>query len=503
MKKILLLMMATVCVLTVEAKYIFNLSDINPWGGSSGEGVTVSSGTISYTTAWKGASIWPGPDLTGYTHIYVRLASNCAFNLTAQDSSTGESIISVGASTTEHVVTFPIPGNKASFGGLSFQAREVGSIVIKEICAINMTANLDGLTYGDPGLGWPGNTETSTANTYDSTTKTITMGTNTASGHEGDWCGVQWWVAWNSSTESNSGANYYAYDKVVVRFSEATAGGGGVKVEYRNSTGDGNESTVSYTEFGDNTNQVEVVLNKTFKSRVCAVTITGPQNAVYKLESAKLVKNTTYYPFASNVTPTISATTGATVELERPLKAGWNTICLPFDTEVSTIANNAELYEFTGASNTSITLTKKDNGAMVANTPYFVKTTAAINDPIVFTNVTVSDAGAGSTSEYNGLTFKGNYTAGFSMENKYGIANGVIRPGGAGSTLKAFGAYFDGTWPASARELNIVIDDETTGISTITSSQFTTEDVYNLNGQRIQQPQKGIYIKNGKKYIAK
>lgn len=223
-----------------------------------------------------------------------------------------------------------------------------------------------------------------------------------------------------------------------------------------------------------------------------------------EMSAVKIAKK--IYNLSQSETPNFSSIvlgSPVNIKLNRTLKAGWNTICLPFATNVSTIANDAELYEFTGASNTSITLTKKDDGAMVANTPYFVKTTAAISDPIVFTNVTVSGAGAGSTSEYNGLTFKGNYEADFSMNGKYGIASGVIRPGSSTATLKAFGAYFDGTWPVSARELNIVIDDETTGISTITSSQFTTEDVYNLNGQRIQQPQKGIYIKNGKKYIAK
>ena len=329
------------------------------------------------------------------------------------------------------------------------------------------------------------------------------MGTNIASGHKDDWCGVQWWVAWNSSTESNSGADYSAYDKVVVRFSEATAGGGGVKVEYRNSTGNDNESTVSYTEFGDNTNQVEVVLNETYKSRVCAVIIMGPQNAVYKLESAKLVKNTTYYPFASNVTPTISATTGATVELERPLKAGWNTICLPFATNVSSIAATAQLYEFTAATANTITLTKKDNGEMAANTPYFVKLSAAISTPIVFSNVDVVEGGAGSVAN-NGMTLHGNYTAAMSMVDLFGVANGAIKKGVTGSTLPAFSAYFDGSF-AEAREFSIFTDDETTGISSMQAepAKMFDNQYYNLNGQRISQPTKGLYIRNGKKYIVK
>lgn len=40
-----------------NAKYNFDLTQISAWGGDSGTGVTISAGTISYTTAWKGASI--------------------------------------------------------------------------------------------------------------------------------------------------------------------------------------------------------------------------------------------------------------------------------------------------------------------------------------------------------------------------------------------------------------------------------------------------------------
>ena len=34
-------------------------------------------------------------------------------------------------------------------------------------------------------------------------------------------------------------------------------------------------------------------------------------------------------------------------------------------------------------------------------------------------------------------------------------------------------------------------------------SQSQDGTIYNLKGQRVNQPQKGIYIKNGKSYIAK
>ena len=48
------------------------------------------------------------------------------------------------------------------------------------------------------------------------------------------------------------------------------------------------------------------------------------------------------------------------------------------------------------------------------------------------------------------------------------------------------------------------LDDEATGISSMHNSQSTAHnEVYNLNGQRVNQPQKGLYIVNGKKVLVK
>ena len=62
------------------------------------------------------------------------------------------------------------------------------------------------------------------------------------------------------------------------------------------------------------------------------------------------------------------------------------------------------------------------------------------------------------------------------------------------------------TTQASAR-LRIVVgndDDDTTGINDV---EINTEEIrgefYNLNGQRVQTPSKGIYIVNGKKVFIK
>ena len=54
-----------------------------------------------------------------------------------------------------------------------------------------------------------------------------------------------------------------------------------------------------------------------------------------------------------------------------------------------------------------------------------------------------------------------------------------------------------------ASRLTVSFNGETTGISTVEAVKAEAEGVYNLNGQRVAAPQKGLYIVNGKKVIMK
>ena len=69
-------------------------------------------------------------------------------------------------------------------------------------------------------------------------------------------------------------------------------------------------------------------------------------------------------------------------------------------------------------------------------------------------------------------------------------------------------AYAKITGVPSGAKITFVFDDgtEVTGIETINDSEIKAvkRDVYyNLNGQRIEKPQHGVCIKNGKKIIIK
>ncbi|MBQ7511986.1 MAG: hypothetical protein IJU11_04520, partial [Prevotella sp.] len=68
-------------------------------------------------------------------------------------------------------------------------------------------------------------------------------------------------------------------------------------------------------------------------------------------------------------------------------------------------------------------------------------------------------------------------------------------------TLAAGKAYLVLTTPA--RELSVVFDNEFTGIEMIENATSNKENntIFNIAGQRVAQPAKGLYIMDGKKYV--
>lgn len=70
-------------------------------------------------------------------------------------------------------------------------------------------------------------------------------------------------------------------------------------------------------------------------------------------------------------------------------------------------------------------------------------------------------------------------------------------------TIPAGKAYVELDTSAGARSLTVAFDDETTGINSVNGEGIKVNGFYNLNGQRVENPTKGLYIMNGKKVILK
>ena len=72
-----------------------------------------------------------------------------------------------------------------------------------------------------------------------------------------------------------------------------------------------------------------------------------------------------------------------------------------------------------------------------------------------------------------------------------------------GSSLRAYSAYLDAS-DVAARTLTFDFGGEATAISGIEAQMFMKNNkFYNLNGQRVENPTKGLYIVNGKKVVIK
>lgn len=214
----------------------------------------------------------------------------------------------------------------------------------------------------------------------------------------------------------------------------------------------------------------------------------------------------------------------ADVTLTRTLQTGgWNTLALPFNVEATTLsAINAQLAlasgsmtvkELTGSSFDSgtLTLTFGDATSMKAGTPYLVKVTpAAVNlATMPFAGAEVSKTAV--TVETTAVDFVPTLglteVTGDPKEILFiGSGNQLLHPSSLPDNMKGFRAYFllKGN-AASASSFSIDFGDgETTGIDDVRSQMSDVGgEVYNLNGQRVAQPAKGVYVVNGKKVIIK
>ena len=105
-----------------------------------------------------------------------------------------------------------------------------------------------------------------------------------------------------------------------------------------------------------------------------------------------------------------------------------------------------------------------------------------------------------AVSSHEGLFF------GLSTENKLGFFK--LMEGGetAAPTTGGFKAYLDGAvTPTGAKGVELVADNEATGVEAIDHSEFAIDNapVYNLQGQRVNKAQKGVFIQNGKKVVVR
>ena len=230
---------------------------------------------------------------------------------------------------------------------------------------------------------------------------------------------------------------------------------------------------------------------------------------------------------SESVNNNITEINNETVSLYRSLTAGtWNTICLPFvpssDQVIEIFGEGAKFAQFSSVSNGVMQFTSVA-GSLVAGRPYLVLPTKSqtASSPIKLTDVTIEAAAknAGHVT-IEGYTFQGIYRpTPFPKEiwpkirfvaagNKLKYPN-TENPNNTNEStpLKALRAYFilpDAS--NGAKDYFYEVDSFVpTSIANIQIEGDGDGAIYNIGGQRVEGKSlpKGIYIRDGKKFVVK
>ena len=188
----------------------------------------------------------------------------------------------------------------------------------------------------------------------------------------------------------------------------------------------------------------------------------------------------------------------ATVRLKRTLSSSnWNTFAVPFD--MATMEGTIREYDHAdGAS-----MVFKNASSIEAGKPYLVKPTADVANP-TYSNITLSATPAQSIEDgdYGFVAIYSPTDLATDKTEQFLKTDGKLYyPTNDGTRLRGLRAYFK--TPAGQNASLFFIDDAdlATGISNMNRETVTDNSYYNLNGQRVATPRKGLYIVNGKKLI--
>ena len=188
-----------------------------------------------------------------------------------------------------------------------------------------------------------------------------------------------------------------------------------------------------------------------------------------------------------------------TVPVTTDCEGGLATFASAKALDLANLPEGVEAYKVTTASNTSAKL-EKVTVAVPAGTGLIFKGTkgATYNIPVAASASELSD------NLLIGVTAVDGYTVADGEAYALSKTDGLLHPVSEGLTIPAGKAYLEASNFAGARTISLVFEDEATGISTIDNRQQTRiNEVYNLRGQRVAQPTRGLYIVNGKKVLVK
>lgn len=198
------------------------------------------------------------------------------------------------------------------------------------------------------------------------------------------------------------------------------------------------------------------------------------------------------------------------IHFTRPLKKGWNSICMPCNVNPFCFTNDEDtkLQELSSADDNGLNFVEVQE--LEANKPYLIYVPYETKSSYFGAEIVAAEPQAQCRG---GFCFQGNYTPSFPMRNRYGVADHgaegqFIQKGGETSTLPATGAYFTASGKPASVKLNL--GGEVTGIDSngVIISDSASAPVFDLKGVRVSNGSleglpKGLYIQGGKKVYVK
>ena len=270
----------------------------------------------------------------------------------------------------------------------------------------------------------------------------------------------------------------------------------------------------------------DLVIGTIYECSIKNIKITDGNGAKTELDASTFnvtISKYTILDETSTVAPT--AKTGVDVLVKRTIKANeWSTICLPFEMSEAQVkeafGDDVKLGDFTGydvkdeGETITVNFTDVTPTSIEANHPYIIKVSAPVTEFTVDgVDIDPQDAEINKGTSRKPKAFIGNYVAGTEVENGCLFLNNNKFWYSVGTTkIKAFRAYFNffdllpdfeenyAEAPAITFGFN---NGGVTGIESVSNGLSTSDSYYNLNGQRVETPRKGLYILNNKKVVVK
>ncbi len=353
--------------------------------------------------------------------------------------------------------------------------------------------------YGTPTNDIVGAYDYSTGFMGDHTDMTISMGQTVKFVFNNHGNGVSNWFNWLLRLSGTSGVDH------TLRADNYVIGDGESTVSTRSITEDG--GAINWDDFLEDMKDASVEM-----------TINYTNAGMFSVAATSTGANHTYsHSFAYN------AATSGDILLELGVEKAWLEVISAEQLVTGTIAQSGysslasaygldfanatgltDAFVVTKTTDDAVTLTSVDE--LPANSGVILKgeAGAAYSIPV---KADAAYAGTNLLSAAVAPTIVQNDEAYILKGGKFALISGAATE--AARTIPAGKAYLlKSNVPSGARSLSFVYNnDETTGISGATrltdNGESVKDNVYNLNGQRVSQPTKGLYIVNGKKVIIK